>query len=135
MGCILAPMSLELPVRGLRVAIFGSTEFHGTDSRHLCEALGQGLARRCGAELVLLTGGNAVVHEVLARSFLEASRGDLVALEAFLERFWAVRGSKRLISKAFGCSKGGLKLRPWAEKLGSSTSRPGAALFSKSLAS
>eukprot|EP00438_Fugacium_kawagutii_P012843 Skav200135 [mRNA] locus=scaffold4172:229124:231036:- [translate_table: standard] len=36
------------------------------------KALGLKLAQLCGREVVLLTGANAVVHEVIARSFWEA---------------------------------------------------------------
>eukprot|EP00435_Cladocopium_sp_Y103_P072891 s590_g41.t1 len=79
MGCAVgseqAPMaSVEqlLPKRGLRVGLFGSTQFYGADSQDFCQALGTKLAQHCGREVVLLTGANAVVHEVVARSFWEA---------------------------------------------------------------
>ena len=95
MGCVAAPMSLsELPRRGLRVAIFGSTEFHGAESRRLCELLGAKLAQRCGTQLVLLTGGNAVVHEVF---------------EAFSMVFggvWGVSRPETHGSQPFLCLKG-----------------------------
>lgn len=110
MGCVAAPMSLsELPRRGLRVAIFGSTEFHGAESRRLCELLGAKLAQRCGTQLVLLTGGNAVVHEVLARSFLEAAELKVERrfgagsrrFPWFSEEFGVFRGLKRMVHSLF----------------------------------
>ncbi|CAJ1376200.1 unnamed protein product [Effrenium voratum] len=78
MGCQTAPMSVEdmLPKRGLRVAIFGSTQFYGADSQDLCQALGQKLAQRCANEVVLLTGANAVVQEVISRNFHQALGGE-----------------------------------------------------------
>ncbi|CAK9108919.1 Hypothetical protein SCF082_LOCUS50638 [Durusdinium trenchii] len=80
MGCVSAPMTTSveemLPKKGLRVALFGSTHFYGADSKDFCEVLGRKLAERCGREVVLLTGANAIVHEVIARSFWQALDGE-----------------------------------------------------------
>mmetsp|Transcript_41450 Transcript_41450/g.75100 ORF Transcript_41450/g.75100 Transcript_41450/m.75100 type:complete len:230 (-) Transcript_41450:46-735(-) len=81
MGCIpfkkvMQPATYEgvmsqLPEDSWRISLFGSTEFHHAESRPLCAAIGKELAERLGTKVVLLTGGNAVVHEVISRSFHE----------------------------------------------------------------
>eukprot|EP00933_Yihiella_yeosuensis_P069035 TRINITY_DN7513_c4_g1_i1.p1 TRINITY_DN7513_c4_g1~~TRINITY_DN7513_c4_g1_i1.p1 ORF type:complete len:237 (-),score=57.88 TRINITY_DN7513_c4_g1_i1:88-798(-) len=60
-----------LPKDVFRVGLLGSTQFHNHESHQLCALIGQKLALHLGGKLVLLTGGNAVVHEAISRPFFE----------------------------------------------------------------
>ncbi len=53
---------------GIRVAVLGSTSFWSSQSRAVCEALGEQLAAR--SDVVLLTGGMTGVADVISRTFL-----------------------------------------------------------------
>lgn len=60
-------LSERLPP-GVRVAVLGSTSFWSSQSRAVCEALGEQLAAR--SDVVLLTGGMTGVAEVVSRMFV-----------------------------------------------------------------
>ena len=51
------------------VGLFGSVDFYNGDSEALCVAVGQGLARTLPSNVVILTGANAIVHEMISRAF------------------------------------------------------------------
>ena len=64
-----AEIYTRLPQDRLRISLFGSTKFWGKDSPALCAEIGNGLAKRLGTKVVLLTGANGVMHEKISRPF------------------------------------------------------------------
>ena len=64
-----AEIYTRLPQDRLRISLFGSTKFWGKDSPALCAEIGNGLAKRLGTKVVLLTGANGVIHEKISRPF------------------------------------------------------------------
>eukprot|EP00439_Symbiodinium_sp_Y106_P056662 s1158_g7.t5 len=59
-------------VRQGDVALFAAAvRFHQATSAALCAAIGHKLGSEVGGRCILLTGGNAIVHEAVARPFFE----------------------------------------------------------------
>ena len=56
------------------VAIFGSVNFWGSDSPALCQAIGKCLPQMT-PHIILVTGGNGIVHDVIAKSFVDELKG------------------------------------------------------------